>query len=78
MPANVDAVALVVDGLGDAADVAGHLEDDRFDAALLQKLIGGGQARGPRANDQCDWFCHGHAFQRSPAEGKATENNADR
>ena len=51
MAADIEAIALVLDGAADAADVARVLFDDRDLEALLGKEIAGGQPRWSRADD---------------------------
>ena len=48
--ADVHAVAPVADGLRDAADAVGGLQNGDG-VSPFQQLYGGGQARGPRADD---------------------------
>ena len=42
----IDAVAFVVEGLGDTADGIGRLADNRADIRTLEKLVGSREPRG--------------------------------
>ncbi|MNT40589.1 hypothetical protein D3C72_1769120 [compost metagenome] len=52
MAANVEAVALVVHGARNAADIDGVALDDGDAAAGLGELVGGRQARGACTDDE--------------------------
>ncbi len=51
MPADIDAVTLVVEGLGDAADGIGGLQHDHARIRALQQLVGCRQACWPGTGD---------------------------
>jgi len=49
--ADVHAVALIVDGLGNAPDIARLLKDDGNDVRPLQQFVGGGQSGRSSSDD---------------------------
>ena len=51
MAPDVHAVALVVDGAREAADLLRGLEDDRLHASVTYHFKGGGKPRGTGADD---------------------------
>ena len=53
MAADVDAVALVLDGAGDAAHARAFLQHQRDDVGVGGELVGGGKAGGPGADNHC-------------------------
>ncbi len=62
--ADVQPLAIVLDGLREPPDVGGHLEDQRQDVGLLQQLVCGGQPRGAGSNDdRSSLRCVGHLGQ---------------
>jgi hypothetical protein len=53
MAANVDAIALVPDGAGDAADTLGAFEDDGPDSRTAAELKRCGEAGRTGSDDDC-------------------------
>ena len=51
MAADVDAVAPVIEGLGNAADGIGHLENNGVDIGALAEFVCGRQSCRPRTGD---------------------------
>ena len=52
VPADVHPIVLVADGLGNAADLLTALQHGHVVFTGFQKLVGGGQSRGARADDE--------------------------
>ena len=58
MAADVDSVALVVNGAGQSAEVVGGFEQDGLDVGSLEELVGRSQACWSRSDDDGSFSIH--------------------